>query len=108
MKNFVIVIALLCACGLSFAAPGKDGNLTVSGNTTLNEYTLVTAISNGTNITITVDNINNLDDSQGIYTDADLSAGDRIMLYQAQGASYATAGDNTDSSGAYNLNSAGR
>ncbi|KAA3650133.1 MAG: DUF11 domain-containing protein [Proteobacteria bacterium] len=108
MKYNLTVIALLCACGLLQAAPGLDGDVTISTNTTINEYAQVTNIVNAANIVVTVNNINNLNDSQGIYSNANLSPGDRIMLYQAQGANYSVANDNSAAYGAFTLGNAGR
>ncbi|GAA4810754.1 hypothetical protein GCM10011365_14000 [Marinicella pacifica] len=108
MTKKLLTLVFLCACFAVNAAPGLDGDVTLTTNTTVNEYARVTSIVNAGTIVVTVDDINNLDDSQGIYTNTDLSPGDRIMLYQAQGASYASAGNNTNTYGDFNLNSAGR
>ncbi|MGJ8549900.1 DUF7507 domain-containing protein, partial [Winogradskyella wichelsiae] len=64
----------------SFAQPGKDGNVVVSAaNTVLNTYSSVTE-----NIAVGDDIIKIYDLASDIGT---LSAGDLIMIYQAQGAS---------------------
>ena len=105
-KLFVFFAVLLS--GSVFAAKGKDGNDTIAANTVVNYYDSVTNIQNGANIIVTVNNINTLTDIQGLYADANLSAGDKVMLYQAQGATYSTANDSSPTYGAFNLNEAGR
>ncbi|WP_154222273.1 DUF11 domain-containing protein [Marinicella rhabdoformis] len=105
-KLFVFFAVLLS--GSVFAAKGKDGNDTIAANTVVNYYDSVTNIQNGANVIVTVNNINTLTDIQGLYTDANLSAGDKVMLYQAQGATYSTANDSSPTYGAFNLNAAGR
>ncbi|WP_394757938.1 gliding motility-associated C-terminal domain-containing protein [Flavobacterium sp.] len=100
-KERVSLLLLLLLFGFSntFAQTGKDGSITVNAsNTLLNRYTRVTAnVLAGSN-TITVFDINELNRDgigylpAGYVTQAtgfisnNLSPGDLIMLYQAQGA----------------------
>lgn len=86
------------------AAPGVDGDFIVTAaNTILNRYSEVTSISGNT---VTVNNIANLNDGSGHYTNNTLSTGDMILIYQAQGASF-TNTTNTAAWGAFSTNNAG-
>ncbi|MCP5426527.1 MAG: hypothetical protein H6970_15890 [Gammaproteobacteria bacterium] len=92
----------------AYAIPGLDQAKTITtAATTLNRYVSVTAVSGDT---VTVSSIASLNDGgSGHFVNNALSSGDLILLYQAQGASFA---DTTNSAtwGAINassLNSAG-
>jgi len=108
MKNYVIMITLTLLCGVLNAAPGADGGFTTGGTTFVNEYAQVTGITNTDDITITVSDINDLDANQSYFINFDLSPGDMIMLYQAQGASYTTPADNSATYGAFSIGNSGR
>jgi hypothetical protein len=100
LKRLVLVLVLVVVGGVSKAQPGKDGALTVSANNTvINRYArVVSDVAQGSN-TVVVDDINNLNrngvgyfptsfvSSASVYASNSLSAGDLIMIYQAQGAS---------------------
>ncbi|VAW41832.1 hypothetical protein MNBD_GAMMA01-1050, partial [hydrothermal vent metagenome] len=103
----VCVLLLLLAAGFVGAFKGKDGDFTVTGNQVVNYFTGLTAVNTVGGVTLTVSNINDLNDIAAIYNTAALSTGDLIMLYQSQGAGFADNG-NTATYGTFNLNSAGR
>lgn len=88
------------------AAPGIDGDFTVtSAGTILNRYTTATSIAGNS---ITVSNIADLNDGgSGHYANNALAAGDMILLYQAQGASF-TDSTEAPSYGAFDYNNAGQ
>ena len=98
--RFTAVAALIVCWFQGFSQPGKDGALTVTGtNTVLNSYSAITAdVAAGTS-TVTVANVPT--ELGGI------TAGDLVMLYQAQGASIQTTDDNNYGS-VTNYNNAGR
>jgi len=106
MKS-ICVFVLLVFAGMVFAAKGKDGDLTVTGNQVVNYFTGLTSVNTVGGVTLTVSDINDLNDVAAIYNSATLSIGDLIMLYQAQGASFTDASD-TSSYGAFDLGNAGR
>ncbi|MFZ0544095.1 MAG: hypothetical protein WAM60_01565 [Candidatus Promineifilaceae bacterium] len=87
------------------AAPGIDGNQTITAvGEVVNLYAPVTAIVGNV---VTVTDINLLDDTANdYYTNDDLSAGDMILIYQAQGAAFTDSSD-TMNYGAFDYNSAG-
>ncbi|HTE33584.1 MAG TPA: hypothetical protein VK666_24550, partial [Chryseolinea sp.] len=74
-------------CVEAFAQPGKNGNYIVTGaNTIVNAYSAVTTNVSAGTTTVTVSNV---------ATDlGGLTAGDLIMIYQAQGAAIQTTDDN--------------
>ncbi len=106
-RSFLLPI-FLAIFGISraYAIPGVDQSLTVfAANTTLNRYVSVTAVSGNT---VTVSNIALLNDGgSGHFVNNGLTSGDLILLYQAQGATFANATD-TATWGAFSLNNAGR
>jgi hypothetical protein len=108
-----LIFALVILSGLvgvpakpAQAAAGVDGSLTISAaNTVVNRYVTATYVLNGNLVHVT--DINALDDGgAGHYANEDLSPGDMILIYQAQGATFS---DTSDSAtwGAFNYNSAG-
>ena len=101
------VLGLLLLAGSAAAFKGKDGDLTVVANQVVNYFTGLTAVNTVGGVTLTVSNINDLNDVAGIYANAGLSPGDLIMLYQAQGATFADNG-NTSTYGTFNIGNAGR
>ena len=94
--SFCLVLALLLTVffepNLVLADTGIDGDRTLApGSTILNRYAPVDAISG--NI-ITVTDIAALNDTvDDHYTNDSLSAGDLILIYQAQGASFTSTAD---------------
>ena len=103
----VVSLCVLCFPFIANSEPGKDGDdvITAAG-TVVNYYSGLTAINTTGGITLTVTNVNDLNDTTGFYDTTGLSVGDLIMLYQAQGASI----DTTDTAayGAVTLGNAGR
>jgi uncharacterized repeat protein (TIGR01451 family) len=106
MKKMCVLL-LLTMTYSAVAIKGKDGDLTVVGNQQVNYFSGLTAVNTVGGITLTVSNINDLNDVAGIYASAAVSPGDLIMLYQAQGATFADNG-NTNTYGAFNVGNAGR
>ncbi|MCX7553854.1 hypothetical protein OS175_08185, partial [Marinicella sp. S1101] len=107
MKKVCAFLLLLTAFNV-LAIKGKDGDFTASVPTTVNYFANLTAVNTAGGVTLSVNNINNLNDVSGtIYTDTNLSPGDLIMLYQAQGATYSD-NSNTATYGAFNLGNSGR
>ncbi|MEJ1239811.1 Ig-like domain-containing protein, partial [Chryseolinea sp. T2] len=97
--RFTAVAALIVCWFQGFSQPGKNGTLTVTGtNTVLNGYSAITADVAAGSSTVTVTNV--ASELGGI------TAGDLIMLYQAQGASIQTTDDNNYGS-VTNYNNAG-
>lgn len=80
---FVLLLALLLCLPVAAWAytPGKDGAKTVSGTETVNEYAIFSADASAGATSIAVTSIGDL---------PTLSAGDLIMIYQAQGAAIDT------------------
>ncbi|WP_223787545.1 beta strand repeat-containing protein [Marinicella meishanensis] len=101
------VLGLLLLAGTAAAIKGKDGDFTVVASQQVNYFTGLTAVNTVGGVTLTVSNINDLTDVAGIYATPTLTPGDLIMLYQAQGASFADSGNNS-TYGAFNLGNAGR
>jgi hypothetical protein len=100
-----IILSLILPVSSLFAAPGVDGILTVNAaDVVLNRYSAVTALSGNV---VTVSDINELaDGGAGHYANESLSAGDMILIYQAQGASF-TDNSNSSTYGAFAYNSSG-
>ena len=78
---FAILINL-CA-NFAFAQRGKEGDVTISGNTTVNTFTYLTSDAAATATSIQV---NNNTMTGGAFGSA-LAAGDLILIIQMQGAS---------------------
>jgi uncharacterized repeat protein (TIGR01451 family) len=112
LKNRCVCAAVIIGFVISFssvmAGKGRDGSDTIAANSVINYYSAVTNIQNGANVIVTVTDINNLDDVAGLYASVDLSPGDKIMLYQAQGAEFTLPVSNSSSYGEFSLNEAGR
>lgn len=89
------------------AAIGVDGDLTIPADPNpviLNRYTTVSAITANT---ITVGDITDLkDNAAGHFANEDLSSGDLILIYQAQGALF-TDNDDVVTYGAFTYEDAG-
>lgn len=100
------VFTLALPAGLLQAAPGVDGNLTINAaDVVLNRYSAVTGIAGNV---VTVNDITELaDGGAGHYASDPLAAGDMILIYQAQGATF-TDNSNTVGYGAFAYNNAGR
>ncbi len=108
-----LTVLLLCSLSALFlmvptpvqAAVGVDGPRTVpAGTVVLNRYATVSAITVNT---ITVGNIADLkDNAAGHFANEDLSPGDLILIYQAQGALFADASNNA-TYGAFTYGDAG-
>lgn len=106
-KSFFILLLCWSLVADLYAQAGKDGSPTITTtNTVLNRYTRAVAdVAIGSN-TITVADINELnrdgvtylsgfDTPANAYSNNALSAGDLLMLYQAQGVSINTSNDIT-------------
>lgn len=95
-----VMASVLCVSTSSAETPGKDGPITVStGNTVLNEYGLVAGSLSAGQSNVPVNSL--LSDLPS------LTAGDLILIYQAQGATIS--GVNSAAYGAVtSLNGAGR
>ena len=104
--SFLLICLVVLGVTKAYAIPGVDQSLTVSvASAQLNRYAPVTAVSGNT---VTVSNITLLNGGgSGHFARNALSPGDLILLYQAQGATFA---DTSDSAtwGAFNLNNAGQ
>jgi len=95
----ILVIAALLAAPLAAETPGKDGDATIIGTQTVNEYGRVSGSPSAGSTSISVISLAaNL---------PSLEAGDLIMIYQAQGASITNA-NNASYGTITSLNSAGR
>lgn len=82
MKLFLFFISIFLFSKNSFSQFGKNGALTInSANTILNEYATLSINANSSQNQIIVSNINDLNVS------SNLTCGDLIFIYQAQGAS---------------------
>lgn len=82
MKSVIFFISFLLFSKNSFSQFGKNGALTInSANAILNEYAVLSVNANASQNQIVVNNINDLNIS------SNLTCGDLIFIYQAQGAS---------------------
>lgn len=100
-KSTYIFVVFLLLSNFTFSQFGKDGALTISSGTSIiNQYASISNnISIGQN-TISVTSITNLN------IPTNLTCGDLIMIYQAQGANMTTT-DNSSYGNIVNYNSAG-
>lgn len=102
---FILLLFVLIVPQSTQAAPGVDGSMTVTSmNTVLNRYTTATSIVGND---VTVNDIADLNDGSGHYNNNALSSGDMILIYQAQGASFADVSE-SPSYGAFTYNDAGQ
>jgi type IX secretion system substrate protein len=74
MPLVLLIVAVVMPATLSSQTPGKDGNKNVNGNEIVNTYTTLSANALSTSTTISV------------ASNAGITAGDLVMIYQAQGA----------------------
>jgi gliding motility-associated-like protein len=82
-STFVLTLLSIFLFGFSHAQLGKNGDVTISSTTIVNEFTYLTTDANANATSISVNN-SNLNDN--IRFSTNLSAGDLILIIQHQGA----------------------
>jgi gliding motility-associated-like protein len=103
IRTLILLIAF-SSFQSSFGQVGKDGAVTISSSSTINEYTTlnVDASSGTTSLSVLSSNLNANSRFAG-----NLQAGDLILIYQAQGATLSTTYNQQDWGGVSAYNNAG-
>lgn len=103
MKPLLAFTILLLSVNL-YSQRGKQGNITISSGTVVNEYTVLTSNASSGQTALLV---NNSSLNQNSRFSSTLEAGDLIFIYQAQGATLSTAGTQADWGSVTSYNNSG-